>query len=173
MAILKPQTNIPLDLGAVKYADYAEGQYGAQLRLKNEGGDLVFLPLDTANLLTEAGVLSTAGTDENGKPKWKVNGRPRLIYTRGEKGKRPSISVDGQPIGAEHPDPTHRSNGHRAPRLTWPTLEATYRHCLAIAFRTVGKLPNATVADIQAGAATVFIQAQKADLVVAADEEGA
>lgn len=169
MAILKPEINVPLTLEGIKYADRAEGKFGPQLKLKGASNDVLYTPLDTANVLQAAGVLRPEGDE------FRVVQAFDLTYTRRDKAP-PTITVDGEPVSAAKPAPAAPHRQEAGPGLpaapmrqtgSWESLEATYTRCLKTAYATVGKLKGATVSDITASAATLFIQATKQGLTVA------
>jgi hypothetical protein len=160
--ILRPEINIPLELKPA-YADWAEGNYGPQLKIKTVDGELVFLHLDTMNALKGAGLLEEKGTDKKGNPAYKLTRRFTMTYTKRDK--RPAdIAIDGKPLG-DAPQAPPSTNGAKAePDIpAWTALALTYDKCAKIASR-VWPEGTSDVAPV-AATATLFIEANKHGLV--------
>ncbi len=161
MAILKAEINVPL-VFTPKYADYAEGKFGAQVRFKMENGDLVYLPLDFTNTLRDAGLLTENGKDKNGNPAFRLSRQAAISYTRRER-QSPLVLLDGKPLNGSGPKHEPQAEAKAPePDHGWSDIALTYQKCATIAKRVWG--PDYDPQALVAAAATLFIRSGQVGL---------
>jgi len=140
------ETNIPVTF-TPRFVDYQKSQkadkgYPDQIRIKTTDGGVLWLSLDVATVLVEAGVLRSNGTDRYGNPAWTVLKELPITYTRHDKGRKPDLAINGfpynvpaagpvkvAPVAATPPPPP------ADPLDKWAIQEATYGRHVDLALR--------------------------------------
>lgn len=143
--------------------------WSSQLRF-DAGEDCLFVPIasatrqlgrlgmaDPADAIGRTLVFSRSENASGGAPYWNIG-----LPDSSSAPKPRKASAAPTPTRTPTPAPIARQPGSPA---RWSALEQAYRHALRIAYQEVGQMPNATIADTVAAAATLFIQAAKLGLL--------
>lgn len=181
MAKLQVMTNVPIRC-RMKYADLVDGQFGDQVRVKTEGGDVCYLPDAVVEPMVRDGLLKTNGEDqETGKTRLVVLYKGEVEILRSEEGKKKVTTVRkvaaGQVTGTPGATPSganeattgetsrdvraHIGGGLVWGADPWRELGNRYAKAVAIARRVWGEVDPAV---LQSAAATILIAADKAGL---------
>ena len=135
------ETNIPVTF-TPRFVDYQKSQkadkgYPDQIRIKTTDGGVLWLSLDVAATLVEAGVLRSSGTDRYGNPAWTVLKELPITYTRHDKGRKPDLVINGVPVvgPVKAPVAAAPSPPSSDPLDKWAIQEATYGRHVDLALR--------------------------------------
>ena len=178
------ETNIPVTF-TPRFVDYQKSQkadkgYPDQIRIKTTDGGVLWLSLDVAATLVEAGVLRSSGTDRYGNPAWTVLKEVPITYPRHDKGRKPDLAINGfpynvpaagpvkvAPVAATPPPPP------ADPLDQWAVMEATLGRCADLALR-IWSAPQRLALLTDMGVELTFegLTAQTATLLISVDKKG-
>lgn len=131
--ILRLGINTPLSL-RVERAVTVDGQYGPQVKLYDDKGQVCYAPVDVGAALLRAGYLQPDGKSPHGEPQYRAANPGTVTITR-RKDRPTEVSVDGAKVAVAAGDASPTSPAKRDPR--WDDLARTYGTAFDIALDAV------------------------------------